>query len=71
MRNPHFIEVRLENEGIFAHHNDKLEKNIIVKEFDLQGDKEELKTSIKEISEVPSNLLNYYQVVESQANKLP
>ena len=71
MRNPHFIEVRLENEGIFAHHNDKLEKNIIVKEFNLQGDKEELKTSIKEISEVPSNLLNYYQVVESQADKLP
>jgi ATP-dependent RNA helicase DDX55/SPB4 len=44
MRNPHFIEVRLENEGIFAHNNDKLEKNIIVKEFDLHGDQEELKS---------------------------
>jgi hypothetical protein len=44
MRNPHFIEVRLENEGIFAHNNDRLEKNIIVKEFDLHGDQEELKT---------------------------
>jgi hypothetical protein len=71
MRNPHFIEVRLENEGIFAHNNDKLEKNIIVKEFDLHGDQEELKSQIKEISEVPSNLLNYYQIVDNQAEKLP
>ena len=44
MRNPHFIEVRLENEGIFALKGIKNDHNIIVKEFDLHGDKEELKT---------------------------
>jgi hypothetical protein len=36
MRNPHFIEVRLENDGIFANSNDK--QHIIVKEFDIHGD---------------------------------
>jgi hypothetical protein len=55
MRNPHFIEVRLENEGIFAFHLEKA-GSVLVKEFNLQGDQEELKTQIKEISEVPSNL---------------
>jgi ATP-dependent RNA helicase DDX55/SPB4 len=44
MRNPHFIEVRLENEGIFASKRDKNDNSISIKEFDLQGDKEELKT---------------------------
>jgi hypothetical protein len=43
MRNPHFIEVRLENEGIFASNNDKNDKSITIKEFDLNIDKEELK----------------------------
>ena len=44
MRNPHFIEVRLESQSIFA---DKglVDKNITVKEFDLMtNDKEELKS---------------------------
>jgi hypothetical protein len=44
MRNPHFIEVRLENEGIFALKKDKNDNSISIKEFDLLGDKEELKT---------------------------
>ena len=65
MRNPHFIEVRLENEGIFASKQIKDDHTVTVKEFDLHGDKEELKMQIKEISEVPSNLLNYYQIMES------
>lgn len=43
MRNPHFIEVRLENEGIFAPSSDKNDKSVIIKEFDLTMDKEELK----------------------------
>ena len=62
MRNPHFIEVRLENEGIFASNDD--ENNITIKEFDI-NDKEEMKNQIKEISEVPSNLLNFYQLVDN------
>ncbi|TNV81361.1 hypothetical protein FGO68_gene16313 [Halteria grandinella] len=71
MRNPHFIEVRIENEGIFAFKQDKNDKSITIKEFDLNIDKEELKQQIKEISEVPSNLQNFYQVIENQAQKLP
>jgi ATP-dependent RNA helicase DDX55/SPB4 len=59
MRNPFFIEVRLENEGIFATIKED-HSSVTVKEFDLAGDKEELKSQIKEISEVPSNLLNFY-----------
>lgn len=57
MRNPHFIEVRIENEGIFSKINEH--DSVIVKEFDMTGDKEEFKTQIKDISEVPSNLINY------------
>jgi hypothetical protein len=44
MRNPHFIEVRLENEGIFASKKIKDDHTVSVREFDLLGDKEELKS---------------------------
>lgn len=43
MRNPHFIEVRIENEGIFAFKHDKNDKSITIKEFDLNIDKEDLR----------------------------
>jgi superfamily II DNA/RNA helicase len=61
LRNPHFVEIRLEDAGIFALHKEKPE-TVTVKEFTVG---EEMKQQIKEISEVPSNLQNFYQSVAS------
>jgi len=59
--------VRLEDAGIFALQKEKPE-TVTVKEFTVG---EEMKQHIQEISEVPSNLQNFYQAVTSQDEKLP
>lgn len=43
MRNPYFVEVRLENQGIFATNTKDTDTSIVIKEFDLTVDKEEFK----------------------------
>ncbi|CDW71079.1 dead-box atp-dependent rna helicase 18-like [Stylonychia lemnae] len=66
MRNPYFVDVRLEDQGIFATPQDIVH----IQQFDLTSDKNELNRQIQEINEVPSNLENFYSPVENQALKM-
>ena len=70
MRNPYIIEIKTEDKGIFATaDNSKL--GVSIKSVDELGEtQEEINKQINDISEVPMNLSNYYQICSNQAAKM-
>lgn len=65
MRNPYVVEVKTEDQGIFALREEKL-NNIKVTTFDDSAlTKDEINDQINKISEIPSNLENFYQIVDN------
>lgn len=59
MRNPFFVEVKTEGEGIFAAKNED-KKSVSIQQFD-DIDQAKMENQIQGISEIPSNLVNYYK----------
>eukprot|EP00347_Sterkiella_histriomuscorum_P021557 403333562 len=66
MRNPYFVDVRVEMSGIFSTEKDK----VSIQQFDLHGDKLVLNKQIQDINEVPQNLENFYTLIDHQADKM-
>ena len=60
MRNPHVVEVKTEDQGIFAVQNEKL-NNVNIQTIDsVEQTKDEIDDQMKQISEIPMNLENFY-----------
>lgn len=70
MRNPYIVEIKTEDKGIFAT-TDNSKQGVSVKSVDELGEtQEERDKQINDISEVPMNLSNYFQVCPNQASKM-
>ena len=71
MRNPYVVEVKTENQGIFAVHEEK-QTSVKIQQFDiLNKNKNEIDEQIQGISEIPQNLENHFKAFDNQAEKLP
>ena len=61
MRNPFIVEIKTEDQGIFALRNNK-DRGVKVTSFDaIHSNKEDINNQINNISEIPQNLTNYYK----------
>lgn len=72
MRNPYFVDVKnLQGEGqIFIQSSSATDLQDSVKLTKFEDKANGLDEQVNQITELPSNLLNFYHIVEHQASKL-
>lgn len=63
MRNPYVVEVKTEDQGIFAVKNES-KNNIKITNFEDES-KDDMNVQLNKISEIPQNLENFYSIFDN------